>query len=161
MGNAVLWGGLTFREAAGTDIDEVLAQRKRMFADMGYRDESALDAAVSGSRQFFEERMADGRFHAWVVETSEERIIGGGVILILDHLPSPRDPHPRRPLIANVYTEPAYRRRGIARKLLETMVAWCREGGFNSITLYASPDGRALYESLGFTATNEMRIMLR
>jgi GNAT superfamily N-acetyltransferase len=161
MSNAVLWGEFAFREATGADLDALLLQRKRMFADMGYRDKTAVNAAAAASREFFEERIGDGRFHAWVVETSSQQIVAGGVVLILDRLPSPRDPHPRRPLIVNVYTEPEYRRRGIARKLMETMIAWCREEGFNSVTLYTSPDGRPLYESMGFTTTNEMRLMLR
>ncbi len=29
-----------------------------------------------------------------------------------------------------------------------------------AVILHASPDGRVLYESLGFAATNEMRLML-
>ena len=61
-------------------------------------------------------------------------------------------------LIVNVYTEPEWRRRGYARQLLETIVAWCRERGVNSVVLHASDDGRALYEKLGFFSTSEMRL---
>ncbi|HTO93235.1 MAG TPA: DUF4153 domain-containing protein, partial [Bacteroidota bacterium] len=48
--------------------------------------------------------------------------LGGGGVLVTAHLPSPRDPNPLRPLIVNVYTAPAHRRRGIARRLLEIML---------------------------------------
>jgi GNAT superfamily N-acetyltransferase len=51
-------------------------------------------------------------------------------------------------------------RRGLARRLMDTMLAWCRAQGMHSIYLHASDHGRPLYESLGFTATNEMRIVL-
>jgi GNAT superfamily N-acetyltransferase len=64
-------------------------------------------------------------------------------------------------MIVNVVTEQAHRRRGIARKLMEILIQWCRAGGFGSILLHASDEGRALYESLGFKPTNEMRLMLR
>ena len=120
-----------------------------------------LEAVEAASRRFFESRLADGRFRAWVAEAPSGEIVAGGGVLVFDHLPSPRDPHPERPLIVNVYTEGAYRRRGIARRLMEIMVAWCRESGFGSVTLYASPDGRPLYAALGFSPTNEMRFMLR
>jgi len=48
----------------------------------------------------------------------------------------------RRATILNVYTDPAYRRRGIARALMETMIDWCRSEGFAHVTLHASDDGR-------------------
>jgi len=59
-----------------------------------------------------------------------------------------------------MYTEPEYRRQGLARRLMEAMVAWCRAERMTSVYLHASDDGRALYESLGFTPTNEMRLVL-
>jgi ribosomal protein S18 acetylase RimI-like enzyme len=66
----------------------------------------------------------------------------------------------RRGNILNVYTEPEYRRQGIARSLMDAALDWCRANGIASVILHASPDGRSLYESLGFQATNEMRIAL-
>jgi len=39
-------------------------------------------------------------------------------------------------------------------------VAWCGRNGFRSVALHASEDGRALYEELGFSGTNEMRLRL-
>lgn len=67
----------------------------------------------------------------------------------------------RRATILNVYTEPDYRRRGIARQIMETMIAWCRQQGFARVSLHASEHGRPLYESLGFEDSNEMRLNLR
>ena len=151
----------SFREAGAGDIETILEQRRRMFTDMGYPADSVLDDAVAASREFFGAWMADGRYRAWLVETPGGEIVAGGGVLVTAHLPSPRDPNPLRPLIVNVYTAPAYRRRGIARRLLEIMLAWCRGQGFGSVTLYASPDGKPLYEAAGFATTNEMRLMLR
>jgi len=149
-----------FRDARADDIEAILGQRRSMFIDMGYPADSFLDETLSASREFFSSWMADGRYRAWLVETAGGEIVGGGGVLVTAHLPSPRDPNPLRPLIVNVYTAPAHRRRGIARRLLEIMLAWCRSRGFGSVTLYASTDGRPLYESAGFVPTNEMRLML-
>jgi len=41
---------------------------------------------------------------------------------------------------------------------METARAWCREKRIDTVILHASPAGRRLYESMGFTATNEMRL---
>ena len=74
---------------------------------------------------------------------------------------SPDDPSGLRALVLNVYTEPEFRRRGIARRIMETAIGWCREQGLGSVSLHASDFGRALYESLGFRQTNEMRLYLK
>ena len=59
-----------------------------------------------------------------------------------------------------MFTDAAHRRRGLARRLMETMLEWCRAEGMRFLYLHASDDGRPLYESLGFTPTNEMRLAL-
>ena len=73
----------------------------------------------------------------------------------------PYDGQCRRATILNMYTDPRYRRQGIAGRLMQTMIDWCREEKFVHVTLHASDKGRPLYESLGFEATNEMRLKLR
>jgi hypothetical protein len=39
-----------------------------------------------------------------------------------------------------------------------TILKWVQERGLRSVNLHASAEGRALYEKLGFEATNEMRL---
>ena len=64
-----------------------------------------------------------------------------------------------RAMILNMFVEPHYRRRGIARSLMEVMIlAWCKSAGYSYVGLHASDEGRPLYESLGFQPTNEMRL---
>jgi ribosomal protein S18 acetylase RimI-like enzyme len=74
--------------------------------------------------------------------------------------PSPLRLAPRRAYILNVYVYPEHRRRGVARKLMHEMLEWCRAERFTAVALHASVDGRALYDELGFTPTNEMRLQL-
>jgi ribosomal protein S18 acetylase RimI-like enzyme len=69
-------------------------------------------------------------------------------------------PGPWRANILNVYTRPESRRMGLARKLMDTALAWCRANHVQAVILHSSDDGRHLYESMGFKATNEMRILL-
>jgi GNAT superfamily N-acetyltransferase len=57
----------------------------------------------------------------------------------------------------NVYTEPGSRRRGIARALMQAMMEWATDQGFDRLLLHASDGARPLYRSLGFSPTNEMR----
>ncbi|HXR26724.1 MAG TPA: GNAT family N-acetyltransferase, partial [Candidatus Baltobacteraceae bacterium] len=84
---------------------------------------------------------------------------GGGVI-VTPWLARPREADPRRAVIVNVFTEPGWRGRGLARRIMETIIAWLREQGLQSVVLHASDAGRHLYETLGFEPTNEMRLRL-
>jgi GNAT superfamily N-acetyltransferase len=59
-----------------------------------------------------------------------------------------------------MYTEPGARRRGVAKRLLEVMINWCRIKGFSGVSLHASSAGRPLYETVGFQQTNEMILKL-
>ena len=151
----------TIREARPADLDIIIRHRRNMFAEMGYRQDARFTSALEASRRHFGEQLERGTYRGWFIENTAGQIVAGGGLFILEYPPSPRDPSPRRPLIVNMYTEPACRRRGLARRLMETMIAWCREQGFGSIMLHASAEGRPLYASLGFQPANEMRLMVR
>ena len=48
------------------------------------------------------------------------------------------------------YIEPAFRGKGIARKLAEAAQMWCRERGISSLTVCCAPCDEAMYQALGF-----------
>lgn len=83
--------------------------------------------------------------------------VGGGAVVITSWPAHPYDLECRRATILNVYTDPRYRRQGIARQLMQTMIDWCKRDGFARIYLHASNDGRHLYDTLGFKPGNEMK----
>jgi GNAT superfamily N-acetyltransferase len=56
----------------------------------------------------------------------------------------------RLAFVYNVYTEPAHRRRGLARLIMDAIHAWCRDAGVASVALNASRDGLPLYEAMGY-----------
>ena len=62
----------------------------------------------------------------------------------------------REGLVLNVYVDPAHRHKGVARRLMDTIIRWAPGVGIVRLVLHASPAGRPLYESLGFFASNEM-----
>src|SRR5262245_8063565 len=132
-----------------------------MFEVMGYRDRAALDAMSTASVDFLRARFEDGTYLGWLAVEPSGRVVAGGGIALLEFQPHPRDPQTRRAWIINMFTEPEWRRRGLARRLMEEIVDWCRAEGLPSVSLHASDEGRALYESMGFEPTNEMRLSLR
>src|SRR5215831_4004161 len=151
---------IVIRQATSADIAEILRQRRRMYEDMRYTDANALAGMMELSAQYLAKAMPDGTFHAWLAY-DDSRPVAGGAVIITPWLAHPYDQECRRATILNVYTEPEYRRRSIGRRVMETMIDWCRRAGLARVTLHASDDGRHLYESLGFEVSNEMRLKLR
>ena len=152
---------IVIREARREDIADIVRHRRRMYEDMGERDARALEAMQASTSAFLETALPSGTFRGWMAETCSGCVVAGGGMMLVPWLSRPADPEPRRAWILNVYTEPEYRRRGIARRLMQTMVDWCRQAGFQSVSLHASEDGRPLYESMGFKPTEEMKLVLR
>lgn len=151
---------ITIREAAIGDIAEIVRLRRRMYEDMGHSDAVALTAMSSLTSEYLLTAIPQGSIRAWLACDSD-RVIAGGAVLVTAGPAHPYDLECRRATILNLYTDPGYRRRGIARELIETMIAWCERNRFTRVTLHASEDGRHLYESLGFEPTNEMSLQLR
>jgi GNAT superfamily N-acetyltransferase len=147
------------RPATVRDLEAILRHRRRMCEDMGHRDAAVLDAMVADCRPLLRRWLEDGLYRGWLAER-EGAVVAGGGLIVSTWLPNAADPQDRRATILNVYTEPAHRRQGLARALMEVMLAWCRDEGFRAVTLDASDDGRALYESLGFRPTPQMRLDL-
>jgi GNAT superfamily N-acetyltransferase len=147
------------RPATPADLPLVLEHRRLMFEHMGYEDAATLEAVNESSTPLLARGLADGSYRGWLAE-AEGTVVAGGGILLIEFQSHPIDPRPRRAFVVNMYTDPAHRRRGLARRLLEAMIAWSREEGLKTLHLHASDEGRGLYEELGFAATNEMRLML-
>jgi GNAT superfamily N-acetyltransferase len=152
--------GITIREASANDIPEILRQRRRMYEDIHHTDSAVLDTVVSLSADYLKAAMPEGSFRAWLA-AERDRVVAGGAVVISPWPAHPHDLDCRRATILNVYTDPDYRRRGIARQLMQTIIDWCKREGFARVTLHASDEGRHLYESLGFEPSNEMRLNLR
>ncbi len=149
------------RKATLNDLHHLVHHRRAMFEEMGHRDPVMLNRVDQASQTYFTEALRLGTYKAWLAETPEPRVVAGGGIVIADWPGFPGESLAKRAWILNMYTEPEARRCGLAKQLLQTMLDWCTNEGFRSVSLHASPAGRPLYESLGFQPTNEMRLHLR
>src|SRR6267143_1198251 len=102
-----------------------------MFTDMGVLvDAGALDRAF---REWLAAMMPAGTYRAWLVEDLDGASVAGGGITILPWPPGPSYMGDRLAFVYNVYTEPAHRRRGLARLIMETIRVWCSEHDVTSI----------------------------
>lgn len=152
------------RLATLDDIPTLVKHRRGMFVDMealkgGTLDPDGLESMDLTYASFVRAHLIDGRLQAWIV-TDGDRPAASGAILYTDWLPRPDGKQAVLAYVHSVYTEPVYRRLGLARQILKAMIAECRERGLPRMTLHASDEGRSLYDQLGFVPTNEMRLVL-
>jgi ribosomal protein S18 acetylase RimI-like enzyme len=83
--------------------------------------------------------------------------VGSAGLLILDWAPHFLDPRcDQRGYILNVFVEPEYRVRGIAKALTVECMAEAKRRGIGVVALHASKKGQPVYEKLGFKTSNEM-----
>jgi GNAT superfamily N-acetyltransferase len=151
---------IVIRPGGFADLTHILHHRRAMFIEMGKGDENALDRMQQASERYLREALPNGTYRTWLAQTEGGRVVSGGGIAIVPWPGNPDFPDSRRGWILNIYTEPEFRGRGIARRIMDTMIAWCRNEGFHYVSLHDSNAGRPLYEKLGFQPTNEMRLYL-
>ena len=149
---------ITIREATPSESAIILHHRRSMFRDMSEGTVEELDRMVEVAAPWLARALADGSYRHWLALDRSGRVAGGGGVLLGPWPANPKDPCTERAVILNVYTELEFRKRGIARQIMLTILAWVKQRGFRAVNLHASAEGRHLYEKLGFEATNEMRL---
>ncbi len=152
--------GFVLRRASTADLDTLVTHRREMFRDMGYKVDATMESMSARFRAWLVERMNSGDYLAWLVSAPDGSIAAGTGLWLMDWPPHMIGKGVRRGNIVNVYTAPGYRRKGLAKQLMQTALDWCREHEIDTVILHASSAGRPIYESLGFQPTNEMRLHL-
>lgn len=151
---------ISIRQATPQDAEIIAHHRRAMFAEMGWDDPAELDVMQATFIPYAQRALASGLYLGWLACLEDGQVVAGGGLIAHEWPTRPGDPNMRRAYILNVYTEPGYRQRGLARHIMDDILDWCRAQGFKTVSLHASKFGRPLYEAMGFEPTNEMRIKL-
>ena len=151
---------IIIREALPSEAAIILHHRRSMFRDMGEGTVAELDRMVEVAGPWLRKALDDGSYRHWLALDASGRVAAGGGVLLCRWPANPKDPCTERAVILNIFTEPEFRKRGIARQVMLTILDWIRGRGLRSVNLHASKEGRALYEKLGFELTNEMRLKM-
>jgi GNAT superfamily N-acetyltransferase len=152
------------RPAGLEDVALLARHRAEMFREMGVLDAALYARLVDAARDYFTRALPTGEYYGWLATplSSAATVVAGAGVQVRELMPRPDAPGTAliagpQALVVNVYTEPSWRRRGLAELLMRHILGWARDRAIGSVVLHASADGRRLYEKLGFVATNEMR----
>jgi ribosomal protein S18 acetylase RimI-like enzyme len=147
---------LETRTATAADAHLITHHRRRMFVDAGRADNQVLGLMSRNFEPWVAKMIAEEKYFGWLT-VDGDRVVAGAGLLLLDWPPHPLDPRStQRGYLLNVYVEPEYRRRKLASHLIEMALAEARRRKIRVVALHSTDEGRALYESNGFRATNEM-----
>ncbi|HEY0471609.1 MAG TPA: GNAT family N-acetyltransferase [Kribbella sp.] len=140
------------RRAKPDDAEALVRLRGLMLEAMGL-DIGGADAPWRevALRYFAEGLASPVSFAAFVVDNPEAGVVAGAAGHCNVHPPSPKDLSTTRGNLYNVSTEPAFRRRGLARACVIALLDWYRdETDVGQVELHATEYGDALYRELGF-----------
>lgn len=129
----------------------LLAQHRYARAPADARDHAAYAAWVASA-------IARGVYLGRLALADGAVVAGAGAVL-LEWGPVRGDPGAVRARLVNVYTEPAWRRRGLARALVGSVLDTLRARSVGTVTLAATPLSQPLYDSLGFVPYAAERLL--
>ena len=149
---------LSVRQATLKDLDVLVYQRRAMWTDMGIRDQADHTRGDKAYRRWAESRIRNGRLMAWIAESPNGRVAGGGCLWLQPAQPFPQGSGLLQPYLLSMYTEPEFRRHGVASMIVNEAIQWCKRKGYKRLRLHASEMGRGVYNKLGFKRGWEMRL---
>lgn len=140
----------TIRRATLDDVEEMVRLRHDMQAEMGdpVRGVNA-DSIVDATREYFQKQLGGAHFTGFLAE-ADGQIVGTGSFVVYDTPPSTANPSGTDAYVLNMYTIPEYRGLGIAKDILDALLARAYEEGARRIWLRTSAKARPVYEHLGF-----------
>ena len=146
------------RIATKDDIEALMSSRLEMLKVVNGLPEDYVftDQIINESRDYF----LNGD-HLTVLATDGDEVVGCASMSFIRIMPTFGHPTGKRAHLMNVYTRSEYRRRGIARRMVELLIDESWKAGATEISLDATELGRPLYESLGFTDSTECMVLTR
>ena len=139
-----------YRMADMGDLEMLVSSRVMVLrAANKLPDDADMNEIEAQSREYYKKALADGSHTAYLVFDGD-RLIGTGGMSYYSVMPTCDVPTGKKAYVMNMYTDPEYRRQGIAYKTLELLVADAKARGVEHITLEATDMGRPLYEKYGF-----------
>ena len=137
---------IEYRKLSEKDLNTFLEMRINQLREEGAKEDIDLKPALL---DYYTRHMKDGTFVSWIAVDNGE-IIGTSGMSFVEKPPYFGCPSGRIGLLSSMFTNPNYRRRGIAKELLNRVVDEARDYGCGTIQITASDMGVKLYTAYGF-----------
>lgn len=137
---------IAYRRLVEDDLETFINMRITQLREEGATEKLNLIPALM---DYYHRHMADGTFVSWLA-VDGDKIIGTSGMSFVEKPPYFSCPSGKIGLLSSMYTDPCYRRLGIAKELLRRVVEEARNYGCGSVQITASDMGVLLYTDFGF-----------
>ena len=127
-------------------LDEFISLRINQLREEGAKEDIDL---VPPLKDYYIRHLADGTFVSWLA-IDDSKIIGTSGMSFVERPPYFSCPSGKTGILSSMYTNPDYRRKGIAKELLSRVVEEARKYGCGTVQITASNMGVLLYTDFGF-----------
>lgn len=146
---------LLYKRASIDDIELLTKTRIEVLrAANKLADDVDMTEVEKQSYEYYSKALNEGTHTAYLV-FDEAKFVGAGGVSYFRVMPTYHNPSGNKAYIMNMYTNPEYRRQGIAFETLRLLVEDAKSRGVNAISLEATDMGRQLYEKYGFIKMND------
>lgn len=142
---------MNYRLATIEDIDQLVLLRKKQLIDEGILPDIEIDEELY---QFFRNRFADRSLVEWL-GVDQAETVATAAIVFYEFPPTYTNRSGIKGYITNMYTNPRYRKQGIATHMLDLLVEEAKTREVEKLWLGASKLGRPVYLKYGFSGTHE------
>ena len=138
--------GIVYKKLTTTELETFIQMRINQLREEGAKGDIDLTPAL---RDYYSRHMADGTFVSWLA-LDGDKIIGTSGMSFVEKPPYFGCPSGKIGLLSSMFTDPNYRRQGIAKELLDRVVNEARAYGCGTVQITASDMGVKLYTAYGF-----------
>ena len=137
---------ITYKKLTVNDLDVFIKMRINQLREEGAKEDIDLEPAL---KDYYLRHLSDGTFISWLA-LDNDRIIGTSGMSIVEKPPYFGCPSGKIGLLSNMFTDPSYRRKGIAKTLLSKVIDEAKTQGCGTVQITASDMGVLLYSDFGF-----------
>lgn len=137
---------IEYRKISEKELDVFIEMRINQLREEGAKEDIDLKPALL---DYYKRHMKDGTFVSWLA-LDGNNIIGTSGMSFVEKPPYFGCPSGKIGLLSSVFTNPNYRRNGIAKELLSRIVNEAKQYGCGTIQITASDMGVKLYTDFGF-----------
>ena len=137
---------ITYKKLTVNDLDVFIKMRINQLREEGAKEDIDLEPAL---KDYYLRHLSDGTFVSWLA-LDNDRISGTSGMSIVEKPPYFGCPSGKIGLLSNMFTDPSYRRKGIAKTLLSKVIDEAKTQGCGTVQITASNMGVLLYSDYGF-----------
>ncbi len=137
---------IAYQKLTKKELDTFIQMRIRQLREEGATEDIDLVPAL---HDYYNRHMSDGTFVSWLAMDGD-RIVGTSGMSFVEKPPYFGCPSGKMGLLSSMFTDPEYRRKGIAKELLSRVVEEARAYGCGTVQITASDMGVLLYTDFGF-----------